>query len=286
MKATIQKESAMSLVLFYFSGTGNTRYIAHRICHTLNNRGYEAQAVSIEGMSIADARTLVDNSSVVGLGWPIYGSDIPAIMKKFIKEMPIVEKKPLLTFCTQMMFSGDGAVVWRSRLEAKGYVQKWAMQINMPNNISLSGVPFKCSDDYAQHEEKYLKLARKKADYLAYKVYNNAEDIKGATVFNTIAALSQRPAFKYFAHSYMIGKLGVSDICNGCGLCADMCPRNVLQIKDGRAFHENKKDCTLCLRCADFCPQSAVTYAGKVKQPLYKGPDKQTYKDIITNKKA
>ena len=276
----------MSLVLFYFSGTGNTRYIAHRICHTLNGRGYEAQAVSIEGMSIADARTLVDNSSVVGLGWPIYGSDIPVIMKKFIEEMPIVEKKPLLTFCTQMMFSGDGAVVMRSRLEAKGYVQKWAMQINMPNNISAKGVPLSCTADYDEIEEKHLKQARKKADYLAYKVYNNAEDIKGASVFNTIAAMSQRPAFKYFAHRYMIGKLGVSDACNSCGLCVAMCPRNVLQIKDGRAFHENKKDCTLCLRCMDFCPQSAVTYAGKVKQPLYKGPDKQTYKDIITNKKA
>ena len=276
----------MSLVLFYFSGTGNTRYIAKRICATLNGRGYEAEAVSIEGMSPAEARTMIDNSSAVGLGWPIYGSDIPDIMKDFIKYMPIVENKPLLTFCTQMAFSGDGAVVMRGFLEAKGYVQKWAMQFNMPNNVSVRGIPISSSDDYAINEEKYLKRARKKADYLAYKVLKNVEVIKGATVFHTIAAMSQRPAYRYLVHKAMTKKLGVSESCTGCSLCVDMCPRGVIKLEDGKARHVNIKECTLCFRCIDFCPKSAVTYGGKVKEPLYKGPDRETYMAITQGKKA
>ena len=276
----------MSFVLFYFSGTGNTRYIAKRICETMSSRGYAAEEVSIEGLSVADARTMIDNSSVVGLGWPIYGSDIPPIMKKFIQSMPIVENKPLLTFCTQMVFSGDGAVIMRHRLEAKGYVQKWAMQFNMPNNISVGGIPIKCSGDYAQHEEKYLKQARKKADFLAYKVQKNVEDIRGATIFHTLAAMSQRPAYKYLVHGAMVKKLGVNGDCTGCGLCADMCPKDAITVENGKARHTNRKECTLCFRCMDFCPKAAVTYSGRVKKPLYKGPDKQTYDAILAEKKA
>ena len=147
----------MSLVLFYFSGTGNTRYIARRICDTLNEHNYEANAVSIENLPTKQAQIMIDNASVVGLGWPIYGSDAPKVVKDFVKNMPIADKRPLLTFCTQLMFSGDGAVVMRNQLEAKGYVQKWAMQFNMPNNLSIRGIPLSCSDDYLEHEEKIFK---------------------------------------------------------------------------------------------------------------------------------
>ena len=84
----------------------------------------------------------------------------------------------------------------------------------------------------------------------------------------------------------MVKKLGVNESCTGCGLCAEMCPKGVLSIIDGRARHERPKDCTLCMRCMDFCPQEAVTYGGKVKKPLYKGPDKETFKAIVTDKKA
>ncbi len=276
----------MSLVLFYFSGTGNTRYIARRICDTLNEHGYEATAISIENLNSMEARIQIDNSSVVGLGWPIYGSDIPAIMQSFIKSMPIADGKPLLTFCTQMAFSGDGAVVMRRQLESKGYVQKWAMQFNMPNNVSVKGIPLSVCDDYAMHEEKYLKTAREKADNFAFKVLNNVEDINGATIFNTIAAMSQRPAFKYLMHDAAKKKIGVNDDCNGCGMCVQMCPKNVFKLDSGKAYRANVKECTLCLRCTNFCPQGAVTVFKSVKKPLYKGPDKETYSAILNDKRA
>ncbi len=275
----------MSLVLFYFSGTGNTRYIARRICGTLNEHNYEATAVSIENIPQQQAQILIDNASVVGLGWPIYGSDAPKIVKDFVTNMPIVENKPLITFCTQMLFSGDGAVVLRNQLEGKGYVQKWAMQFNMPNNLSVKGIPISCSDDYSEHEKKYLKQARKKADYFAYKVLKNVEDVKGATVFHTLAAMSQRPAFRAM-HGMMENMLKVNDDCGGCGICADICPMNALKIADGKAVREETERCTLCFRCVNFCPNNAVNISKKAKLPHYKGPDSETYLAIMDEKQA
>lgn len=275
----------MSLVLFYFSGTGNTRYIAHRICETLNEHEYDAKAVSIENLPTKQAQIMIDNASMVGIGWPIYGSDAPKIVKDFVKNMPIVENKPLLTFCTQMLFSGDGAIVMSRKLGAKGYVQKWAMQFNMPNNLSVRGIPVSCSDDYSVHEESYLKQARKKADYLAFMVLKNVEEIRGATVFHTIAAMSQRPAFRAM-HGAVEKMIKINSDCSGCGLCAGICPTNALKIVDGKAVRAKSEECTLCVRCVDFCPSNAVNIFKKAKLPHYKGPDRETYQAMIGDRQA
>jgi ferredoxin len=241
--------------------------------------------VSIENLPTKKAQILIDNASVVGLGWPIYGSDAPNIIKTFVKNMPIVENKPFLTFCTQMLFSGDGAIVMSRKLEAKGYVQKWAMQFNMPNNLPMVGSPLSVSDDYLSHEEKYLDHARKKAEYLAFMILKNVEHIKGASIFHTIAAMSQRPVFRAM-HGAFEKMIKVNDDCTGCGLCSDICPTNALKIEGERAVRVKKEECTLCLRCVNFCPKNAVNLTKKVKLPHYKGPDKETYKYIIENKKA
>jgi formate hydrogenlyase subunit 6/NADH:ubiquinone oxidoreductase subunit I/menaquinone-dependent protoporphyrinogen IX oxidase len=285
MKALFLRMHIMSLVLFYFSGTGNTRYIARRICDTLNEHDYEAAAVSIENLPTKQAQILIDNASAVGIGWPIYGSDAPKIVKDFVKNMPITENKPLLTFCTQLLFSGDGAVVLSRQLDAKGYVQKWAMQFNMPNNLAVKGMPFSCSEDYALHEESHLKQARKKADYLAFMVLKNVEEIKGATIFHTIAAMSQRPAFRAM-HGAMEKMIKINGDCNGCGLCVSICPTNALKIVGDKAVRVKSEECTLCMRCVDFCPNNAVNTSKKAKLPHYKGPDRETYLSIIGDKQA
>lgn len=276
----------MRLALFYFSGTGNTRYIARHICNRLNDKGFDATAYSIEGLSSSKVHELIDNASIVGLGWPIYGSDIPINMQRFIKNMPIVEDKPLLSLCTQYLFSGDGAVVMRDVLEGKGYVQKWAMQFNMPNNLAMKGSPLKVTDDYEQHAKKYIVPNKEKIEILTDRIIKGINYIKGATIFHTILALSQRPFFRLGAHKMARKLFSVNSDCSGCSLCSDMCPKNVIKIVDGKAKFVNTNDCVLCFRCVNFCSQDAVTILKSVKTPHYKGPDKETFNAIIKDKKA
>ncbi|RIV23116.1 4Fe-4S dicluster domain-containing protein [Alicyclobacillaceae bacterium I2511] len=57
------------------------------------------------------------------------------------------------------------------------------------------------------------------------------------------------------------------DICKGCGLCIDACPRHIIQFSDGlnvKGYHaatvleENMKECTGCTFCAIMCPDVAI----------------------------
>jgi NAD-dependent dihydropyrimidine dehydrogenase PreA subunit/nitroreductase len=50
------------------------------------------------------------------------------------------------------------------------------------------------------------------------------------------------------------------DACSGDGLCADVCPQNVLEIADGKAVTvENRaSECILCGQCVAVCPNDAL----------------------------
>lgn len=47
--------------------------------------------------------------------------------------------------------------------------------------------------------------------------------------------------------------------CTGCGFCLNVCPRDVIDIKDGKAFVAVKDACLECGACAKNCRFGAVT---------------------------
>ena len=67
-----------------------------------------------------------------------------------------------------------------------------------------------------------------------------------------------RPAtmlMKHFLKSYP--KVN-TDICVGCGRCAESCPAHIIKIKDKKA-HFTKKGCISCFCCQEMCPAKAIS---------------------------
>ena len=127
-------EKKKNAVLFYFSGTGNTRYVANAIATALP----AATVYSIEDLDPSAADDLIARSDLVGFGYPIYGSDLPKPMKDFLSALSPIPGKPVFVFCTQWIFSGDGARAAKHYLKHTGYDIRWAEHFLMPNNVCVS----------------------------------------------------------------------------------------------------------------------------------------------------
>lgn len=50
----------------------------------------------------------------------------------------------------------------------------------------------------------------------------------------------------------------ISEACDGCAKCVEVCPRNILSIEEGRAKATNILECSLCKLCIGACEAAAI----------------------------
>ncbi|SHI00963.1 indolepyruvate ferredoxin oxidoreductase subunit alpha [Sporanaerobacter acetigenes] len=51
--------------------------------------------------------------------------------------------------------------------------------------------------------------------------------------------------------------------CKGCGICVAFCPKNVLELKDGKVNIKDLDSCIKCGQCEMRCPDYAIYLGGK-----------------------
>ncbi len=260
-------------VVFYFSGTGNTWWVADRIIRHLDAGNINASAVSIDTLTPKKADWWIKTADLVLFGWPVYGSDLPEPVKRFIDALPVNEKgKHVHLFCTQMGFSGDGAWTAHKRLKAKGLIVDTAEHFTMPSNMSMFkgflGTP----------DEKSIKKIISKAetqveDYVRRLLMDRAR-IKGR--YSLLLGLVQRGPYRLYQGAAQ-KKVGVDATrCTHCGLCESLCPVHNITIQSVPEFAGH---CAQCLRCYSFCPANAITFYGRARDVQKEGkpysmPDK------------
>ena len=127
------------MLMLYFSGTGNSKYIAELFCKYMNGKCNSAKCNSVNCNSIEDDINfcqLLASEEIIGFCYPIYGSRVPRIMREFVERyIDFLKNKKTIIFCTQLIFSGDGARVFTD-IFPKNWVEViYAEHFFMPNNV-------------------------------------------------------------------------------------------------------------------------------------------------------
>lgn len=266
--------------MFYFSGTGNTKYAIETLSANMSELGWESKAIYIEQITTEETQRIIDSSDVVIIGYPIYCSDMPDIMRDFLNDLKPVGTKQLGIICTQLMFSGDGSSFEKKRLERLGFKMIWGYQLNMFNCMTIKGSPFRHSKGYEENQRKLVKI-NKKLKTIAQTIDQGNKRIGDNTVLHHLLGLSQRPAYRHMSHSSSQYFSCREDKCVKCQKCVRNCPKNAIEFSDGKISFAHPDRCIGCLRCYNFCPMDAIQYKGTTKTPLYKGPTKEIYKELF-----
>ena len=57
------------------------------------------------------------------------------------------------------------------------------------------------------------------------------------------------------------------DRCNGCGLCAQLCPTHAVEMIDARPAIVRVQDCAYCGMCEEMCPVEAIGLVYEIVLP-------------------
>ena len=270
----MRRETTMTAVIFCFSGTGNTWWCARRLASSLDALGIRTRVASIERTGAGTAAAMVDGADLVGLCWPVYGSDLPEPMKWFIDTtLPAGGERPLFTFCTQLLFSGNGARVYERELAARGWAIGWSAHLRMPNNISVTVSPLSWAADPVVHEPRLEKTARTIDRFAAALARGRPFSQGRGALAAALGALQRGPFRKWFPRLRNDISIDASR-CTHCGRCVRICPaENLAMTADGVVAGGA---CVLCVRCYNYCPVQAVRYMGRAHRPErglpYRGP--------------
>lgn len=249
------------MLMLYFSGTGNSKYIAN-----LFSKKVGAKCYSIEEK--IDFEKEIEKHDTVAFCYPIYGSYVPRIMREFVtKNVEKLKNKKLIIFCTQLMFSGDGARAFTDLLP-EGYGEViYAEHFNMPNNIcNISIFPIK----NGEKAKKYITAANKKMDRICKDLEKGKVKKRGFNKVSNIVGKSQSAHWPDIEAKNK-SSVKVDEDCVKCGLCVKLCPMKNLNLTSKEILQND--DCILCYRCVNACPKKAITVL------IHKKP-KEQYKGI------
>ena len=248
------------MIFLYFSGTGNSKYIAELFCKKMN-----VTCHSIEDE--VDFAHLISSETVIGFCYPIYGSRVPRIMREFVSTYrELLEKKKLIIFCTQMIPVCDGTRAFTDLFQSNSVEVIYAERFTMPNNIN--NVPlFPLSGE--KGIKKSLAKAEKKMQVVCENIEKGVVVKRGFDIFSRTLGSFQGALLPFIEN---VGRKGVriNESCNKCQLCVSSCPMKNFN-SDSNMITTND-NCTLCFRCINKCPKKAISILRrrKVKQQ-YKG---------------
>ena len=237
-------------MISYFSGTGNSEYVARRI----------AEATNEEYVNIADCekqsrfRFHLKKKERLGFVIPTYYWGMPALVEDFIKKMEILTEVKHYTYCVATFGTVTGGIAIRMSkfLKKKGFPLHACFAIRMVDTYT----PLFDLRDKAKNmrenakTETFIYMMMPK---IVNRVQGDFNKNKG--LFYKASPLAK----KAYNKARKTRKFKVKDNCIGCGRCADFCPECAITMQDGKPVWTKKK-CSLCLGCLHRCPQAAILY--------------------------
>ena len=244
-------------MIFYFSGTGNSNYVAKRIANALDDA-----LVNLNDRIKASDTSLVETGERVIIVTPTYAWRIPRVVRDWLLKTELHGAKNVWFVMTCGSEIGNAGKYNRDLCAEKAISCMGTAQIVMPENyIAMFSAP------QADKAGQIVTQAEPSIDRAIAAIQRNQPFAPTRNnLYDRFMSGPVNPIFYKFL--VKANAFTASGACIGCGQCVKRCPMNNVTIKDGKPVWG--RNCTHCMACICYCPVSAIEYGKKsVGPPRY-----------------
>jgi ferredoxin len=252
----------VSTDIYYFSGTGNSLFVARYIAENTNGT-----LISIP--SVMGEESIRTEADVIGIVFPVYYATndcgIPLIVGRFVKKLGNLGSKYIFAVCTCGYMPGTTIENLRKAIESRGGKLAAGFTVRMSNKNLTE-----------RKQQKMLIKRKKKLEAICEYVNAQKEgkfETRGLLLKILLAPLRsiEKPVFLYrYKKLSNTSNLSFSELvpladrsfrtnenCNGCGICAKVCPVNNIKLVDNKPLWQHH--CETCYACYAWCPKEAIS---------------------------
>lgn len=235
-------------MIFYFSATGNSKYVAERIADALGEQSVSIAQCAANNAYAFQARP----GEAVGIVSPTYFWGLPVIVRDFLKKLTLSSSGYVYCVATYGTTTGQaGAFIDRYQpLNARYSVRMpdtWTPVFDLTDAETIAQINLSAEPQIDGVIERIK--SRETGDFMQNKI-----PMPLAKAFYATYDIQRRTA-----------RFSVESNCTGCGLCAKKCPVNAIEMRYGKPVFV-KDRCALCLGCLHRCPSFAIQYGKNTKK--------------------
>lgn len=252
-------ETYKKVIVYYFSGTGNSKNVAVWLSQVAEENNIESQIINIahiDRLSIEQP----DPDWLVVFVSPIHGFNYPPIMMHFIMRFPKGKNKVVLMNTRAGMLirkfitpglTGIAFYLSTLILILKGFSIKAIMPVDMPSNwISIH-------PGLNDRTVKFLHEKNKeRVTVFAQKILSGKTYFKALLEVYDIFLFPVALAYYFIGRFFFAKTFYASRDCNNCDVCVKNCPVKAIIKVDKRPFWTF--NCESCMKCMGNCPKKAI----------------------------
>lgn len=250
----------MDSVIYYFTGTGNSLKVAKDIASRLEN----TTLVKICKDSVYSTEAL--KFKKVGIVFPVYYYGLPVMVKKFVENLLLDSNSYVYAVTTCGGSIGASMKQLQNILHSKGVLLSTAFTIVMPDNYQVMYSP-----PSEERQQRLFKIESEEIQRIS-GIVSRLEK----TPFEEKNSLPSRLLGGMLSGSFKPKdkdkNFWSDEKCNGCGICAKVCPASNINMEKNRPqwLHH----CEHCLACMHWCPKQSLQYKkGTIKRERYHHPE-------------
>lgn len=237
-------------MIFYFTGTGNTGWVAKFVAQELND-----ELKLIPNEINGDMYYRLKEGERLGFIFPCYGWGVPMFVEKFIKRMEVENVSYLYFIMTCGDDTGMTADIFCQDVARKGWYCQLGYAIQMPESyVCLPGFDV----DPKEKEQNKIMRSQTRMSLIIDDIIDGRggfDTLPGR--FPWIKSHVIRPLFNRFLITPKYFKTNYG--CTGCGKCVKECPYHNIKLDALKRPLWGDK-CVQCMRCYHTCPTHAIEW--------------------------